>query len=141
MTSRLAFALAPFLLAGSAAAQELHVMDAWIAEAPPTAGAHAAYVTISNTGDVPGAIVEVEAAGYGAARLHLSEEVNGVATMSPVARLEVPAGEQVEMRPGGLHIMLMGPQDAVDLGDVVPLTLVLEDGAEVPARAEVRPRD
>jgi copper(I)-binding protein len=40
--------------------------------------------------------------------------------------LELPAGKPVELKPGGVHVMLMGLKQTLKDGDTVPLTLIVE---------------
>ena len=40
--------------------------------------------------------------------------------------LALPAGKAVALKPGGVHIMLMGLKQALKAGDTVPVTLVIE---------------
>jgi copper(I)-binding protein len=42
------------------------------------------------------------------------------------AGLPLPAGQAVQLRPGGYHIMLMGLKQPLNAGDTVPVTLVIE---------------
>lgn len=50
----------------------------------------------------------------------------------------VPAKGTLELKPGGLHIMLMGLTKALKAGDQVPVTLTLSDGTTVTFTATVR---
>ena len=66
---------------------------------------------------------------------------NNVMKMRPVARLELPAGTLVELKPGGYHLMLVDVARPLVKGDSVPLTLTVEEQGgrrhTVEARAEV----
>jgi len=42
------------------------------------------------------------------------------------AGLALPAGQTVELKPGGYHVMLLDLKGQVKEGDTVPLTLVFE---------------
>ncbi len=57
--------------------------------------------------------------------------------------LKLPAGETVELTPGGYHIMLIDLEKQVHEGEHVPMTLVIEDKdgkrSEVAVEALVRP--
>ena len=59
-------------------------------------------------------------------------------TMRPVDRIELPAGETVSLAPGGLHIMLLGLVEPLELGDEFDVTLTLETGDEIVVGVEVR---
>ena len=64
--------------------------------------------------------------------LHETVVDGGQATMKSVPTLELPAGETVEFKPGGLHLMVHGPQP-VEPGAVFPIELTLASGAKVTA--------
>lgn len=52
--------------------------------------------------------------------------------MTPVADIEVPAGTEVELKPGGLHIMLIGlPEGGAKAGTSVKMKLTFEKAGEV----------
>lgn len=72
--------------------------------------------------------------------IHKSEEKDGVATMSMVEQIEIPADGMLAMKPGGLHIMLLGPKSTVNLGDEIKITLNFEDGTSVDINALVKKR-
>jgi len=47
--------------------------------------------------------------------------------MRAVDALPLPAGKPVELKPNGLHMMLVGLKAPLKAGDVVPIKLVVED--------------
>lgn len=59
-------------------------------------------------------------------------------TMSQVDRIEVPAGEVVELKPGGYHIMVMDLMKPLVPGDTVEVTVTCEKAGEMTFTAEVR---
>jgi len=50
-----------------------------------------------------------------------------VMKMRPLARLELPAGTPVELKPGGYHLMLIDIAHPLAKGERVPLQLMVED--------------
>ena len=54
-----------------------------------------------------------------------------VMRMRQVEAIEVPAGQRVELKPGGLHLMLMGLKQALPAGTRLPLKLRFERAGEV----------
>lgn len=58
--------------------------------------------------------------------------------MRPVDRLPVPAGGSVELKPGGLHVMLMDLKRKLAVGDHFQLTLRFEKSGEKTVDVEVR---
>lgn len=133
--------LAAFLLPLPALAGDLMVSGAWVPTAPPSASTHAAYISLDNHGEVPRVLVKVRAEGYKMTHLHESKETDGVATMSMLHQIEIPAGGKLAMKPGGLHVMLMGPSAPVLTGTLVLLTLEFANGYTLSVNAEVKPRD
>jgi copper(I)-binding protein len=58
--------------------------------------------------------------------------------MRPVAGIDLPAGQAVELKPGGYHVMLMQVKSPVKEGDTVPLTLVIESAGGKRQTIEVK---
>ena len=90
-----------------AAADPLAVTAAWARPTPPGAPNGAAYLTLGNPGDEEIVIMAVTSPIAESAEIHRSVMRDGTMGMVPVAGLIVPAGDAVELAPGGLHIMLM----------------------------------
>lgn len=87
------------------------------------------------------AAVTVVAAGskaFGDVSLHETTVTEGVSRMREVERLPVAAGARVELKPGGLHLMLMQPEVPLAVGRELPLRLSLEDGRKVDGTLKVR---
>lgn len=77
---------------------------------------------------------EVHVTGFSAnvdaQSFEIHEVVNGM--MQPKAGgLVIPAGESVELAPGGDHMMILGLAAPIQAGEEVTITLVLEDGTTV----------
>ena len=51
--------------------------------------------------------------------------------------MPLPAGQTVELKPGGNHIMLLSVTEPLKAGDSVPLTLTFASAAPVEIRATV----
>lgn len=85
----------------------LSVSDAWARATPGSAPTGAVYLTIeSGDGDrLLGATVPTAVAA--SASIHRTLDEDGMVSMESVDVLEIPAGEAVELAPGGAHIMLV----------------------------------
>lgn len=98
----------------------------------------AAYLTIRNHGPAD-RIVRAEAAVSRTVELHTHEvDAQGVARMKEIPAIELPAHATTELKPGGLHVMLIGLHQPLEAGRRFPLKLVLEKGGEVTLEVEVR---
>ncbi len=139
--------LAVLLLASTAYAHEVTVGDLQIIHAnipaPMGSGQVAAgYMGISNEGDHPDTLIGVEVGFAAKAMLHTTEfSADGVASMKHVEALEIPARDTVVLEPGGYHIMLMGLTQPLNVGDMVPATLIFEQGGRVEIEFMVDPAD
>ena len=66
------------------------------------------------------------------------QEGMGAMRMQQVGAIELPAGETVSLRPGGLHIMLMGLAAPLEVGQTFDVVLTFEEAGEVVVSVEVR---
>lgn len=132
-------ALTFLALSGSVAADShITVDDAWVREAPPSARMLAAYMIIKNTGDKECPLVAVASPDFMHVMLHKSEVVDGVARMLHVDELPIPAHGQVELAPGGYHLMMPAPETRLTEGDHVEFVLTFCDDSTLKVQAEVR---
>ncbi|MDH4134631.1 MAG: copper chaperone PCu(A)C, partial [Gammaproteobacteria bacterium] len=63
---------------------------------------------------------------------------NGVAHMTPIRTLALPAGGVVSLKPGGYHLMLHKPRHPLKEGDTVAIELRFDTGAPLTAQFPVR---
>ena len=127
--------LSGVLLSGLVFAQpKIEVRDAWVREVPPTSKMSAAYMIIENKGKEADRLVDASNNVSEITELH--ETVEG--KMRRVKAIEVPAGGKVELKPGGLHIMLINLKKPLKEGDKVELTLKFEKAGEIKVQAPVR---
>lgn len=132
--------LAALLLPMPAWADGLAIENAVVPLAPPTAMTHAAYFTLTNTGETTRHLIAVRAEGYAMTHIHRSEIRNDIATMSPVDMVEIGPGQSVAFEHGGLHVMLMKPETNIGEGDEVQITLEFADGSTQAFTAKVMRR-
>jgi copper(I)-binding protein len=105
-------------------------------------GTTAAFMTIQNAGEADDRLIAaaVDASIAAVVELHETTMDGDVMRMQPVeGGILVPAGGSVELKPRGLHIMLMGVQATLNEGDTVSLTLTFESGTTLTVDAPVRP--
>ena len=67
-----------------------------------------------------------------------TDAMSGMMSMQEVAAIEVPAGGEVALEPGGYHVMLLDLAAPLADGETVELTLEFEQAGTVTATAEVR---
>ena len=87
-------------------------------------------MTLANVGTEDLKLVSIESDAFDKVEVHEMVVVDGLMTMREVANMVVPANGQVQMQPGGKHLMLIGPQQHLKNGQKVDLTLIFESGLE-----------
>ncbi len=140
MTRRIMMVLAFAMLAGfpglavgkEFTAGELRIEQPWArASATQGAKAGAAYFTLVNLGAEADRLIAVATPRAKMASLHHSVMDQGVMKMLPVTAVEVSPGEPAVLRPGGLHVMLMGLKAPLVEGETFTLTLTFEKAGSV----------
>lgn len=121
--NRLLVSLVLALGATIASAATLTARDGWIRPAPPVAQVRAGYVVIENPGDAEVVLTEAASPDFGAIEIHTMYDDQGTMRMRRVTELRVPAKGQVELKPGGLHLMMFRPKRVLAEGDAVEVML------------------
>ncbi len=98
----------------------------------------AAYMLIRNHGNQTDKLLSVDCDAADSAEMHLSQTENDIMTMKMVTFIEIPAQGETELKPGGLHIMLVKLKRNLNPGDTVVLRLQFEKSGEFVIQAEVR---
>lgn len=112
-------------LASSAWAQSpVQVQDAWARATVANQSATGAFMKL--TAPAAARLIEVRSPVAGIVEVHEMKLEGDVMRMRAVSALPLPAGQTVELKPGGYHVMLMDLKGPVKAGDAVPLTLVFE---------------
>ena len=118
-------------------AGDITISDAVVPLAPKGVMAHAAYMEVTNTGEVTRSIIGVSASDYAMAHIHQSLEKDGVATMMSMHQLDIKPGQTVIFKPGGMHVMLMKPSAPLELGGSVEFEVEFANGETLPITATV----
>lgn len=124
--------------AGAAEPSCVTVREGWVRLPPPGVSMAAGYGAIHNGCKTAVTVVSADSTAFGDVSLHETTLVDGVSRMRAVARLPIAPGGTVELKPGGLHLMLMEPQAPLKKGTGLPLRLSLEDGRKVDGTLQVR---
>lgn len=113
-------------------------VDVW-ARPAEAGGTTAVYMSIRNDSDKSDALIGVAAPDVtDEAMLHESFMVDNVMHMDHVDQIDLPAGETVELKRGGFHIMLMEVKRELQPNDTLSLTLEFEHLGEVTISVPVK---
>jgi len=142
--------IAVVLLRDEDEAEALEVSDPWVratialddrqmgndSEMSPLTGA---FMTIRNTTDSADRLIGASTDVADVVEIHETTIEDDVMRMRPVDGVEIPAVGSVELKPGGLHIMLLDVQRDLEPGQTVTLKLDFESGRSLVVDAPVRP--
>ncbi len=121
----------PTNAAGTEPAPAMQVEKPWarasIGHGRPTA----AYFTVRNNSGEADYLTSVSTPVAGHAEIHMMENKDGVMSMRPAGDVEVPAGETVMLKPGGLHVMLMQLKKPLQKGSEFPLSVTFQKAGTV----------
>jgi len=126
------------VLAGDITAGSMTLQQAWARASIGAAKAGAAYLAIVNTGDEVDRLLAVKTSAAKVSQIHTNLMKDGVMRMRRVEVLEIAPGEPVVLKPGGLHVMLMGLKKRLIEGESFVLELTFENAGriEVPVQIE-----
>ena len=134
----LAFALsAGFVQAEPVRQGDLEVDAAWARASIGTSRPGAAYFTVRNLGDEADRLTGLSSPVSAMPMLHETTLSEGVSRMAHVEAAEIPAGGELTLEPGGMHVMLMELTTPLKEGATFPLPLTFEAGGEITVEVPV----
>lgn len=111
---------------------DLEIAHPWSKATLPGAKVAGGYLVIKNNGATADRLVSVTGAISGKTEIHEMKVTDGIMTMRPVADgIEIPAGGEVKLEPGGYHIMFMELNGPAVEGVKFPGTLTFEKAGTV----------
>ncbi len=141
MRALFAAVLAFGLLSGacsSSGSDGIVVDDPWGRSAPMAANNGAFYMTIEGS-DVDDRLVSAYASVCGTTELHQTIVTDGVMKMQQAeGGIEIPAGGEAVLAPGGYHVMCIDKDGEFKVGDIIPLTLTFAVAEMQTVDAEIR---
>jgi copper(I)-binding protein len=114
------------------------ITDPYVRAVPPGQPNSASFMTVTNAGGSDRALVGGSSPAAKVVELHTHTMEGGMMRMRQVEKIDLPAGKDVSLKPGGLHVMLIGLKQNLTPGENVPITLKFADGSELMVDAPVR---
>jgi len=124
---------ATFLMAST-----IEVKDAYARATPPNMKNSAAFMVLENRSNKDMAIVKATSNVANVVELHTHDMKNGVMTMYEIPQIDIKAKSTTVLKPGGLHIMLIGLHNSLNVGDKVEIELEFNDGSKQKVVADVK---
>jgi copper(I)-binding protein len=110
---------------GGSSAATIEIMEPFGRATIDTASA---YFTIKNNGDKDDALIKASAPVADMVGLHEVVTQGAESKMQPVDKIDVPAGGETQLKPGGLHVMLENLTQDLKEGDKYTLSLEFQSG-------------
>lgn len=115
---------------------QVNVTNPWVRATVMQQKATGAFMQLTTAQDMK--LVSISSPAAKIVEIHTMEMDKDVMKMRHIPSLDLPAGKTIELKPGSYHIMLMGLAAQVKEGDVIPLTLVVEDKNKKQQTIEVK---
>ena len=121
---------------------EVSVAHPWSRPTPPGTPMGVGYMAISNGCHSEITLVAAETPRAESVSIHESITNDGVMSMRPLDNgLTIPAGETVELKPHGYHLMLEKLSSPLQEGERIPLTLTFDGAPAMKLELSVDPLD
>jgi periplasmic copper chaperone A len=139
-SSTRSFVTALTLAAAAASHAQVAVEAPWVR--PTVAGQQGGggFLVLRNSGKTADRLVSGSTPVAERFELHTMSMKGDVMEMRQVEGIDLPAGQEVELKPGGLHVMFMGLKTPLKIGDKVPVTLKFEKAGEITVQFDVMSR-
>ena len=127
------------VMAGQARAGSIVVEHPYARATPAGASTGAAFMIIRNSGTADDMLLGGASPAAKTVQVHEMTMDGGIMRMRQVpGGLKVPAGGNVQLRPGSYHIMLIDLGGPLSSGKSFPLTLHFRKAGDVPVQVSVR---
>jgi len=123
---------------------DIEVVSPWARAAASMAGMEGgggnggAFMLLKNSGSAPDKLIRAASDVAETVEIHQTIMEGDVMRMSPVEFVEIPAGGEVELKPGSYHVMLIGLKQDLKAGETINITLTFENAGETTVKVEVR---
>lgn len=128
--------LAVSSLISATANAQVSIKDAWIRATVTPQKVTGAFMHITSKQDAK--LIAVNSNIADSAEIHSMEMEGDMMKMREMKDLPLPAGKAIELKPGGMHIMLFGLKKAVKEGEKITLHLTIEDNKKQRQQVEVQ---
>jgi len=133
----LIFAAINILFITNLAASTIKVEQASARESLPGMQASAAYMVIKNTSERDLRLVGANSGKVAKIEVHEHRQQGDMMAMRKVESVVIPARSEFVLQPGGYHLMLMGIEQPLMVGEELSLQLVFEGGATLDIKVPV----
>lgn len=129
------------LLFSDLAIGDIVIKNAWVRAAPSGSKIMAAYMIIGNQTSETITSSKIIANGFEKTEIHTSYVVDEISKMKKLNNLSIKGSESLVMEPGGLHLMLINPDEVPKRNSNVEILMFFKNASTskvVRIEAEVR---
>ena len=130
------FSLNTAVYAQSAKVSSLQIDNAYTRATAPGQQVAGGFMKIENKGAAD-QLISASSPAAGEVQLHEMAMEGNVMKMRQLKDIPVPAGGAVELKPGGLHLMLMNIKTPLAAGETIPVKLKFAKAGEVEVKFQV----
>ena len=116
----------------------LSIESGYARATPPKAVNSAVFGVLKNAGDKPLVLVKAQSKVAKTVELHTAVHEDGMMKMRQISNMTIPAHGELNLQPGGLHIMLLDVQSALKEGEIVNVVLSTEQGESIDISVPVK---
>ena len=127
-----------FLIGTANAGSSIKIENAWSPEAPPVAKVMAGYMKINNLSQKDVKLTSAKSPLFKHVEIHLTKMDKGMMRMIKQDNLNIKAKSFTELKPGSLHMMLIGKLKPVKAGSTIPVTLKFDNGEQLEIKLSVK---
>ncbi len=138
MKKLLLLSLALFTTATQADTTKIEFLQAWIKQLPPVVPVRAGYMQIKNSSLLEHEIIALQSDAFDSVEMHETLMHDGMMKMEQQKSIVIPSKGLIELKPGGKHLMLIKPKQALQIGDRINLTVTFADQTSSIVQLEVK---
>lgn len=116
------------------AGRAIVIEEPWARATPGGASTGAAYMTIVNKGGTADRLLSAATPVARDVQFHKVTEESGISRMRELKAIDIASGTSVLLKPGNIHIMLVGLKQPLKQGESFPLTLEFETAGRIDVR-------
>lgn len=126
------------LLTLSSFSANIEIKDAYARATPPGLPNSATFLTIVNNGSQDVSLISASSSIAKNVELHTHDMKDGVMKMYQVPKIDIKANSKTVLKPGGFHIMLIGLNKALKVGEEVNFTLTFSNNEKISFTAPIK---
>ena len=109
----------------------IEISNAYAKATPPNAKNSAIFMDIKNNMNKPIKLIEVNSSVSNTSEIHTHKQSDGMMHMIQIDSIEIAPQATVNLKPGGLHLMLIDVKRPIKEGDMVDATLKFDNGMTI----------